>query len=484
MTTLTERARDRAAHLVRRLLSRRASRPTMSIAATWQPVMRMRYQEAPAGMLDAFMAAGHRENHFFPHRVHRIPKCGPDGFRLARDMCGVRDVSELWQIVVFATPPAIDEFPAAMFFDRDLLWHEQHFGRIGQVASVDLVAHRGVLYTMAHQSDLVQRISRRRDLKTRVEKVFKGWHHLLLNAIAGFAAEHGLREIRVPTAALAMKHTDPNRTVQPELFERVYDRAVQHLFRARPRHGWWRIPVAGNRSRIVPLTRREENVEPGRTICITHDTERGHGHRDVDAEFARRADAESPEALEQMLAIEERVGIRATYHVVGSFLMEVRARIESAGHALAFHSYDHGPAEAQLARCRKVDYRIKGYRPPRSRLTPELRDERIHLHNVEWLAASTTPLGVTEPAVADRLARIPIAFDDFPLHTAAKTYEEWRRMAVDAIATRDFVAFGLHDCYGPHWLPDYERFLREVTAVATPRTMDEVASLLYLAAGE
>jgi hypothetical protein len=470
--------------LLRRFLPGREPRGARTIAASWQPSMRIRYHEASTELREAFLAARFRENHFFPHRVHRIPKCGPDGFRLARDMCGVHDVTQLWQIVLFATPPAIDEFPAAMFFDRDLLWHEQHFGRVGQVASVDLAVHKGVLYTMAHQSDLVQRISRRRELKTRVEKVFKGWHHLLLNAIAGFALDHGLREIRVPTSSLAMKHTDPKRTVQPELFERIYDRAVQHVFQAREHRGWWRIRLSDNRSAVVTLARREETVETGRTICNTHDIERGLGHLDVDPEFARRADIESPASLDRMLSIEQRLGIHASYHVVGSFLNEVRERIEGAGHALAFHSYDHGPSESQLARCRKVDYRIKGYRVPRSRLTAELRDERIYHHNVEWLAASPTSLGVAAPAVADRLARIPIAFDDFPLHTGRQDYAAWHRAAMDTITGREFVAFGLHDCYAPHWLDHYEGLLTEVSAMGRTRTMDEVASLLYLAAGE
>ena len=474
---------DRVRRWLKGLLPRQRGEVANVPTSAWQPSMHVTFHEAPAELRDAFMAAGHRENHFFPHRVHRLPKCGPDGFVLARDMCGVRDVKQLWQIVLFATSPAIDEFPREMFFDRDLLWHQQHFDRTGQVASVDLVVHGDGVYTMAHQSDLVQRISRRRDVKTRVEKVFKGWHHLLLNAVAGFAVDRGLKEICVPTAALAMRHTDPKRTVKAELFERVYDRAIRHLFVARERGGWWRIDVAENRTAIVGLVRRTESVAPGKTVCICHDIERGLGFRDVDAEFSRRADAESPAALARMLEIEHRLGIRATYNVVGSFLDEVREQIEADDHAMAFHSFDHGPSPNQLSRCRKVDYRIKGYRPPQSVLTDELRDERIHQHNVEWLASSPKPLGVTVPTVVDRMARLPIAFDDHPLHTGAKTYAVWHDAALHTVASREFTACGLHDCYGAHWLDHYERLLAEVTAAATPRTMEEVSNLLYLSAG-
>jgi hypothetical protein len=68
-------------------------------------------------------------------------------------------------------------------------------------------------------SDLVQRIARRRELKTRIEKRFNGWHHMLLNSILNFAAERNLERIYSPTADLVVKLADPNRrhSLQHEL---------------------------------------------------------------------------------------------------------------------------------------------------------------------------------------------------------------------------------------------------------------------------
>jgi hypothetical protein len=430
---------------------------------------------------ERFRSAGYLARHFFPHQVRCLPKPGPDGYKLAQRMCGVRDLGELWQIVVHAMPPVIDEFPDELFFDADLLWHQQQFNRTGQVASVDLAARGAVLYTMAHQSDLVQRISRRRKYKTRVEKVFAGWHHLLLNAIANVAVRHGYREIRVPTSRLAMEHTDPARSVRPELFERVYDRAVHHHLRATQAGRWWSIDVEANRDVVVQPDRREERREVEKTVCVCHDIERGLGHRDIDPEFARLADAESPAALDRMLAIEAEVGVRATYNVVGCLLPEVRQRIEQGGHALAFHSYDHELGREQLRACRRVDYRLKGYRAPRSHLTPELRDASLCWHNFEWLASSASSLGCTVPKLHDGLVRIPIQIDDFELHRQTTSFAEWRRRAIEAVRKRDFVALGLHDCYASHWLDGYTELLEEIKGMARLRTMDEVAAELFVA---
>jgi hypothetical protein len=465
-----------AAGLLRRLRRR-------SPALEWTPTLRIRSHEAPEDLRGRFVAAGFKSSHFVPHRVHRLPKPGPDGYRLARRMCGARDPDRLWQIVLFASPPAIDEFPREMFFDSDLLWHQQHFHEVGQIASVDLAAHGRRLYTMAHQSDLVQRMSRRRDLKTRVEKVFSGWHHLLLNAILGFAADRGFREVRVPTSRLAMQHTDPARTVQAALFERVYDRAVLQHVRAVEVDGWWAIDVAAHRRAFVPLTPYVVERAPGKTVSVCHDIERGLGHRHADPAFARRADTEADAALDRMLAIERRVGVRATYSVAGCLLADVRARIEADGHCVAFHSFDHDLEREQLPACRAVDYRIKGYRPPQSVLTPELRGNRLAWDNFEWLASSAASLGFDRPRLDRRLVRIPIRLDDYPLHAGRTDVAAWRRRLMAAIAAQDFLAFSTHDCYAPHWLPVYESLLEAIAPVARLRTLDEVSAELYLAAG-
>ena len=118
-----------------------------------------------------------------------------------------------------------------------------------------------------------------------------------------------------------------------------------------------------------------------------------------------------------MLAVEASAGVRVTYNVVGQILPEVREQIESGGHALAFHSFDHRRDGDQLRRCREVDYRLKGYRLPRSEPTPETTDEQLAFHNFEWLASSAHSLGLESPQLQNRVVRLPVALDDFPLYT-------------------------------------------------------------------
>ncbi len=449
--------------------------------------------EVPPDLRDRFTAAGYRARDFFPHRIRYLPKCGPDGAFLAKGMVGITAPESLWQVVLHASPPATNEFPREILFDRDLLWHQQHFHEAGQIASATMAVKDSVLYTMAHQSDLVQRISRRRDLKTRVEKVFCGWHHLLLNAIAHFAMLRGCRELRVPTSRLMMRFTDPKRTVQPPLFERVYDRAVQHHFRAREADGWWCIDIEANRSAIVAPERRVVRKTHPRTVCLVHDIERGLGHRETDPDFARQADETSDAALTAMLEIERSAGVCASYVVVGTLMRDVRDRIElvdgrwrgshDGGHALGFHSYDHSSNPEQLGACRRVDYRLKGYRPPRSRLTREMTDDMLCRYNFEWIASSEKSLGLRAPRLGNRVARIPIFEDDFPMHEGAMEFVTWSQLIRSTVATRGFTAIGLHDCYASHWMPNYASLLDDLRSMASIRTLDEVADEVFLAAG-
>lgn len=435
-----------------------------------------------------FVARGHRQREFFPHRASVLPKPGPDGLLSARAMAGACEPRQLRELVLWAEPGVIAEFPRDVFFDPDVVWHQQHFGRPGQVATADLMLDGDRVWTTNHLSDLVQRIGRRRELRTRIENRFQGWHALLLHAVLTYAGERGLRTVHTPSAALALSHTDPARPPRPELFERVYDRVVTRLFDARREGDWWVLDVGTNRGMLVRPTAGDEALAAGPAVCVCHDVERGSGHLDVDPEFARRAEETSPASLEAMLRIERERGVRATYSVVGAILPEIRGEIEACGHALAFHSYDHaveGPSAGnQLARCRKVDYRIKGYRPPQSVLTPELSDENLARHNVEWLASSAHSFGTDHVELRSGVVRLPILLDDWELYVRGEAYDVWEARALERLAGRSFAAFSLHDCYGPFWLPRYEQLLDRVQELGRLRTLDEVAADAVLAAAE
>lgn len=460
----------------------------------------MQYRELTAERIVDWLDAGFQQRDFFPHRAFYLRKAAPDGSTLA-NRSGLRPGPDaLWEIAMFAIPPALDGLPRDLFFDDDIQWHRQHFGLEGHVGVASVVVRGRELYTAAHHSDLVQRIARRREFKTRVDKRFHGWDRLLLNSVLAFALEHGMSTVNVPTARWARSQTDEARHVEDELFDRVYDRHVRDVYDVRDNGDWWAIDVDANRRRIVLGRHRDEPRTRAKTICVCHDVERGLGHRQVEPEFALQAESSSGESLRAMLAIEQQFGVRATYNVVGVLVDDVRDEVGAGGHCLGFHTYDHHlerrgwrsvldrfglratdgvPKTMQLARCRTIDHRAKGYRPAQSTLGPDTDEGRLAHHNFEWLASSARSLGIVEPRLENGIVKIPIRFDDFALHRALP-YHEWEARALERIRGADFVAFSLHDCYGRLWLDHYPRLIDFLHANGELKTLDEVAAEVTL----
>jgi hypothetical protein len=272
-----------------------------------------------------------------------------------------------------------------------------------------------------------------------------------------------------------MAHTDRTRHVQRELFDRVYDRALRKQFIAEKQNGWWVMDVAGNKDRAVRGKTELELIKEEKTICICHDIERGLGHLDVDPAYAAQADKNAPRALDQMLEVEAALNVKSTYNVVGTLLGAVRAQIEAGDHCIAFHSFDHSLEDRQLRGCRRVDYRIKGYRVPRSRITPELDETNLCLYHFDWLASSIPSLGLHAPAMQNRIVKIPVAIDDFDLYRRRIEYRDWEDTLLQGIAQRKFTAFGLHDCYGDFWLPHYRNFLAKIKDLGVLQTLNSVS---------
>lgn len=468
------------------------------------------FREISSDKIDEFFEKGYQKRYFFPHKIYYLPKCGPDALRLARRMCGESIPNQHWEVLLHATR-SLDEFPEELFFDNDLIWHQQQLGKTGHIAYACLVIKGSNLYGLNYVSDLVQRISRKREYKTRIENRFKGWPHMLLNSIMNFAMENNIKKVYSPTSKLAIENTDPRRTVQRELFERVYDRAVNKRSGVKREGKWWVIDVADNIDRTVIPERKQEMMNMGKTVCLCHDIERGRGHIDVDTDFSEEANKVSPKYLEEMLTVEKEMNVKATYNVVGCFLDEVRERIEKDGHCIAFHSYDHkvhnirsnsrryykifkkisgivmGKTHnrygGQPAKCRGIDYRIKGYRPPMSKITSDLSDDNLCFHNFEWLANSPSSLKTQVPIIQNRVVKIPIFFDDFGLYKGKVNYEEWEQRAINIIKKQDFVAFCLHDCYTQFWLPHYREFLKKISGLGKLKTLNEVANEVMLCRG-
>jgi len=442
-----------------------------------------RYREIGPERGQQFLSAGYKHRHVFAHRLYYLPKCGPDGFQLAQRMCGEARLQESWEIVLYAHASEWAGIPETIFFDDDLCWHQQQFGFPGQIATANLVWRGAELFSMVYQSDLVQRAAKRPEYRTRLQNRFKGWNYMLLNAILNFAVEHAVKNIYIPTATLALRHTDPARTVQRPLFERIYNQHVQTLFRATLAGEWWKVDVQENLHRLIRPEIKTDARLREKAICLCHDVERGLGHLDSDAQFAQAAERTSAASLTEMLRVERAMGVHATYNVVGQLLPDLREPIESDAHCLAFHSYDHRDFEhsGQLAPCRSIDYRLKGYRPPQSKITPELSDENLCFYNFEWLASSSYSLGIDVPIMGNRLVKIPIEFDDYDLYRGKLSWDLWEAQALAAIRQREFIAFSLHDCYAPFWLPNYAPFLEKVAALGTWTTVNQVLNATLMA---
>jgi hypothetical protein len=439
------------------------------------------HREFGEGHRQHFVSRGFRSPDFFSHRTYTIPKCGPDAFKAAKRMVGDGRAESYWLLTLHADPLLADEFPEALFYDDDLIRHRQQFGQPGHVAFAIFVRVDDDIYGLAYVSDLVQRQTRADGYRAQVWTRFRGWRHMLLNSLVHFAMENGVRTIHSPTAATAMRHADPKRTVQPELFERVYDKSLTDYYDVVHRGKWWVIDVARNRDRIVVPDRVENRRARRPSLCITHDIERGLGHRTVDPDFADRADAAADGHLDDILAAERRAGIRTTYNVVGLLYNDVGERISRDGHAIAFHSFNHVEGEdRQLSRCRGVDYRTRGYRVPRSKMTPELSREALLHYGFDWIASSNSSLGIDKPVIRGNVAYIPVLYDDFPLYRGDLSYDEWERVMLDKVEDMDFAAIGLHDCYAAHWLPAYDSLLERLSTMRETTTLDRVADELFL----
>lgn len=488
----------------------------------------MFFREITEARRDEFVNKGVKARYFFPHRLYYLPKCGPDGFASAERLFPDAVPNQLWQVVLYAAPSAIADLPPELFFDDDIIWHQQHLGRAGLVATANLVLRGDTLYTNNHLSDLVQRISRRRELKSRIENRFKGWNHMLLNGILNFAVERNLKRILMPTAELVVSMTDPKRrqTLNRELFDRIYDHHVCAYFRAERAGLWWAIDVPQHRDRLVePVKNQVGSSTKSKTICIYHDVERGIGHAGIDPQLEAYANTNASQALEEMLSVERRVGIRATYSAVGIFLPDVRASIAKDGHCIAFHTFDHrigaGAAHqfgqflesralggrrryarmmrkamrwllpaaprgavSQLEACRRIDYRVKGYHPCQSALTPKSIDANLCYYNFEWLALPAERVGSQAPHVENRVVKIPVQLDDCGLYYHRVEYQNWEQLVLKAIEENELVVLGLHDCYSQYWLPGYCKMLERICQWGTFKTLDQLAAETFLASAE
>jgi peptidoglycan/xylan/chitin deacetylase (PgdA/CDA1 family) len=184
------------------------------------------------------------------------------------------------------------------------------------------------------------------------------------------------------------------------------------------------------------------------TVTLYHDIEQDVN---VEAEIEGCRDA-----LRRLLAIEAKHGIHTTYNIVGALWKaqpELVEWIRAGGHEVAFHSYHHRlecPADEfseEVRLCRLHSSDPQGYRSPRSRWSEDtLRS--CWEHGFAWNAESDP---AHDPYVIyEGLVRLPIAGDDWPIHTGAINTDEWIDRYRLHLQERNYVAVGVHDCVVSH----------------------------------
>ena len=441
---------------------------------------------AKNGDCASFERLGIPHRHTFNHYAVIIPKAYPDS-RLVLERRGVSDrvmkTGTFYQLNLYTTD--FHQLPEALFTDHDVNWHNQQFGQKGLIAAAGLWVRDSRATITLIQSDVCQQLYRHRELrrscKTRVESRFKYWYRFLLNAVLDACLDADIATLYSPTSQQIVSHI--TKCIKPDLFLRIYD-SPEHAYQCRrivdSGTEYWEVPLKPNAARIVRLRRVKWGgpSEDGlRKICIVHDIE-GNVDTAVSA-------LECWNNLERMLRLEKELGVSATYCILGRSFHRARNVIIDFNHrhAIGFHSMDHDLANLnQLLQCREVDLRVRGYRPPKSRITNELSDENLAYHNFEWLASSVYSFGHNDCILRNGIVKIPIHVDDYHLFTGCKDYLKWKSALCDRAGLCSLFGVGLHDCYAGKWLEYYPELLSKLALLGKFVTADEVCDEMYLQA--
>jgi glycosyltransferase involved in cell wall biosynthesis len=438
-----------------------------------------------AGDYSAFAKHGLARREVFGHVAIALPKAYPDSQLLLEKRGMPRHVvaaGRFAQINLYTT----DSYglPDELFWHPEINWHHQQLRLKGLIAAAGVWLRENTATITTLQSDLCQQLYRhsrlRNTCKTQVETHFKYWYAILFNAVLDYCAVTGLSVLYSPTGEQIIGNTIKD--ITPDLFLRIYNYPEKHYQCHRMKRGdaeYWEIPVDANLSRLVRLRPSGPTARTGSTsrpqICIFHDIE-----ENVDTDISAAACVDN---LGQMLAIEKDFGVEATYDVLGTLLERKRSEIWASNprHSIAFHSFNHRIENlTQLQRCREVDLRVRGYRPPRSKITAELKDYNLTFLNFEWLASSAFSLGFDSCKLENGLVKIPIDRDDYPLFTGAVGYEQWERNLLERASEKQFFAFGLHDCYAELWLAMYPQLLQKLREIGDFVSADAVCDRIFL----
>jgi hypothetical protein len=390
-----------------------------------------------------FIAKGYKERHFFPHELRFLPKAGPGAVRLATAMCGIRDPGAQWEVLLHGMSPQIDEFPPELFFDDDIVWHKRQYGIDAHIALAFLVEDGDRIFGINYVSDVVQRITRRRGWKTRIEKLFGGWAYMLLNGILSFAGERNIRWFFSPTAELVMENSRPSGS---ELFHRVYDRTLPKLFDVRREGGWWVIDVQEALRKVVtPLVQVEQRPSKP-TASLTFDVASVEGVGATPS-GSERSQTRHPDGA---MGIERGVGSPITYVTPRRWFPLVKELLGSEEKCLAFSAPavdlgDPGQLRAELELCRRVSSRTKGYRLAGAREPGPSEAFELCYHKFDWILVGDLPAAFPTPRLDAGMVKIPLVATDADLRS--NDLGRWVNQTLDRVRRGGPLALSL----GRNW---------------------------------
>ena len=419
----------------------------------------------------------------FPHKVIAIQKPYPDA-KVLLERRGLRrqdlEHGEFIQLNLYTTN--LYGLPEELFVQPEINWHRQQLGQIGLIAAAGLWILDSIATITTLQSDLCQQLYRHSELKrlckTQVDTHFKYWYAILFNAILNFCFDLKIATIHSPTGEQVVSNT--RKAIEPSLFHRIYDYPNKAYFCRKVWVGparYWEVPVHANVGRVARLSESKGSCYPGGTIeqiCVFHDVE-----ENIDTKISS---AECADNVGRILQIEQCFGLNATYNILGTLFSRKidQVRASNAKHSIGFHSFNHNLTDlTQLQECRRVDLRVRGYRPAQSRITSELSDYNLTRFNFEWFACGARSLGHTGCKLENGIAKIPIHLDDYPLFRG-KPYEQWENELLSHARANPVFSFGLHDCYAGRWLARYRDLLSKLADIKSFATADEICDCMFL----
>jgi hypothetical protein len=419
----------------------------------------------------------------FPHKLIAIHKPYPDA-KVLLERRGLQrqdlEHGEFIQLNLYTTN--FYGLPKELFMHPEVNWHRQQLGQIGLIAAAGLWIRDSVATVSTLQSDLCQQLYRhsalKRLCKTQVDTRFKYWYAILFNALLNFCIDLKIATIHSPTGQQVVSNT--RKAIEPTLFHRIYDYPSKAYSCRKIWVGpaqYWEVPVHGNASRVTRLSESKGDAYLGGTIkriCVFHDVE---GNVDTPV-----SSAECVDNLDRMLQIEQCLDLNATYNILGTLFSRKIAQVRASNpkHSIGFHSFNHELTDlTQLPQCRRVDLRVRGYRPPKSRITSELSDYNLTKFNFEWFACGARSLGYASCNLENGIAKIPIHFDDYSLFLG-KPYEQWENELLGHARATPFFSFCLHDCYAGKWLGRYRELLIKLASIKSLATADEICDYLFL----